>query len=124
MAETVDRNKVIAAIRAKYPQASTSEVNQIAENIDTPQDLADFKKTTLSIANSDMFNLPTSAGATATIDPTKEATGAAKVMDEILLNGIMLVGPGKFLKGFKLAGTAAKSGGTAVTDPDDEPFPS
>ncbi len=115
MAETVDRNKVIAAIRAKYPQASTSEVNQIAENIDTPQDLADFKKTTLSIANSDMFNLPTSAGATATIDPTKEATGAAKVMDEILLNGIMLVGPGKFLKGFKLAGTAAKSGGTAVT---------
>lgn len=115
MAETLDRNKVIAAIRAKYPQASTSEVNQIAANIDTAQDLADFKKTTLSVAN---IQMPTVAGATATIDPTKEPSGAAELMDEILLNGIMLVGPGKFLKGFKLAGSVgskAKSGATALT---------
>ncbi len=115
MAETVDRDKVIAAIRSKYPEASNAEVGQIALTIRTPQDLADFKKTKLVIANSDMFNMPTSAGATATIDPTSKSTGAAKVMDEILLNGVMLVGPGKFLKGFKLAGTAAKSGGSAVT---------
>jgi hypothetical protein len=115
MAETVDRDKVIAAIRSKYPEASMGEISQIALTIRTQQDLDDFKQTQLVIANSNMFNIPVSAGATATIDPISKSTGAAKVMDEILLNGIMLVGPGKFVKGFKLAGTAAKSGGSALT---------
>lgn len=116
MAETLDRDKVIEAVRSKFPLATTAEVNEIADNIDTAKDLADFKKTKLA-----PVQLSKVDNATATVDATADDT--SNLMEDVLMGGIMLIGPGKFLKGIKIgsavaskaAGGASALGGLAKT---------
>jgi hypothetical protein len=109
MAETLDRKTVIEAVRNKFPLATTAEVNEIADNIDTEQDLSDFKKTKLAPAQLSRVD-----NATATVDATGEDT--SNILEDVLMGGVMLVGPGKFLKGIKIGKSVASKavGGASV----------
>lgn len=103
MAETLDRKTVLEAVRNKFPLATTAEVNEIADNIDTAKDLADFKKTKLA-----PVQLSKVDNATATVDATADDT--SNLMEDVLMGGIMLIGPGKFLKGVKIGSAVASKG--------------